>query len=439
MELKMGKQKTAQNSWPIVIETIKDFITIISKNLDELSARSNPAIFFSTADEGVLFLNIDEAKQYKKCHQMLIDLPSTEKMSVKAIESLFQKSILMSLDINNNRSDKSFEERLENSIKELESALKAKPHKYCVYFPIEGLLPDNLPLEYGEANFCILTKEKSSTLIKSSLSQNLSPEDHEKSIVYFEEMMQENLVNEPIVMTTVLANDNEAAKNYALIKIRLTLDVMNFFSDIIPYSKGFLFLPGDRNRKPTSILIISKEEKPTLTIANQVVGPLTPLSAEMFRNAEKKYKNGFSQAGQLLIACKGGFQSKLLSAIHWAGRATIEDRKEEAFLLYAIALESLVLAENQKDELGYRLSIRVAHLLGDNVQHREDITKRIKELYEIRSKIVHSGFYQVTDADLGDMRKITKGCILRILKDKELFEIKSTVEFIKWFENRILN
>jgi hypothetical protein len=90
----------------------------------------------------------------------------------------------------------------------------------------------------------------------------------------------------------------------------------------------------------------------------------------------------------------------LLTAAQWIGRATVERRREEAFLLYAIALETMLLP-TQAQELGYRLRLRAAHVLGKTVAARKRIAADLAALYTVRSKIVHAGWYQVTDEDYG--------------------------------------
>lgn len=58
-----------------------------------------------------------------------------------------------------------------------------------------------------------------------------------------------------------------------------------------------------------------------------------------------------------------------------------------SFIQLFIALEALFLRE--KDELQYRLSNRVAMLLGETPQRRKHIQESLRELYKLRSTIVH--------------------------------------------------
>ncbi|KAF0106522.1 MAG: hypothetical protein FD146_2530 [Anaerolineaceae bacterium] len=431
--------KTSSDSLSKALETVAEYIKSISANMEEFSGRTNPAIFFSVADEGTLFLDAAEAEQYRKCLQLLIGAVASERISAKAIEQLYQKAILESIDIQERRRDQSFEKRLDKAIQGLRSAIRTKPYPFQVCYPVEGLAPDGLPFVFGNVTFRVLTAEQTRAQIHGSDPQQASTKEQHESLDAIHEMVQEGLVGKPVGILTVLATESEAAKTLALKELRLTFDVMNFFSDLIPFSNGYFFLPGDRFRTVVTTLITSGEDKRNYSVSRQVVGPLAPLSAKMLGDVDQTRKVGLSAASQLLVKRKGDFQERLLSAIQWAGRATTENRKEQAFLLYAIALESLVLADNEKDELLYRLRTRVAHLIGEGVPSRKQLSKQVKDLYGIRSQIVHSGKYQVTDADFGRIRLVAKSCIIRILTDQTFISMESTKDFISWFDDRILN
>jgi len=65
-------------------------------------------------------------------------------------------------------------------------------------------------------------------------------------------------------------------------------------------------------------------------------------------------------------------EEKILASIQWAGRAAVklQERREEAFLHYAIALETIMLGRKQDAELTYRLSMRTALFVGDTPEER---------------------------------------------------------------------
>ncbi len=439
----MSKQKRAaksqSDSLTEVLKTVSEFIKSLSTNIEEFSGRTNPAIFFSVADEGTLFLDEEEAQQYRKCLSSLTNAVASDQISIRAIERLYQRAILVSLDIAEHRTDQPFEARLDQAIQDLRTALRIKPYSFQVYYPVDGLTSDGLPFSFGNVTFCIFSTEEVMALIQNSDRQQAKNRKQNNSHSAVSEMIQGGVSGKPVGVTAVMATEREAAKALAFKELRLTLDVMNFFSDLIPYSNGYFFLPGDRSRTVVTTLVTSSDVQQSYSVGRQVIGPLAPLSAKLLKDTDQTSQVGLTAASSLLVERKGGLQERLLSAIQWAGRATVDSRKEETFLLYAIALESLILAENEKDELIYRLKTRVAHLIGEGVQSRKQLSKQVKDLYDVRSQIVHSGKYQVTDADFGRMRLMTKSCIIRVLIDEIFIKMRSTKDFIDWFDQQILN
>ena len=59
--------------------------------------------------------------------------------------------------------------------------------------------------------------------------------------------------------------------------------------------------------------------------------------------------------------------------------------------------------------------------------------KAVRDLYGLRSKIVHSGSYEVTDEDLGQLRTLTKRALIRLLQRKSAWQEKpKTLD--DWFD-----
>ena len=100
--------------------------------------------------------------------------------------------------------------------------------------------------------------------------------------------------------------------------------------------------------------------------------------AEVRESAEGMVRCAFDRVESLLEKSRNEVEELLLTAVRWAGRATVARTREEAFLLFAIALECLVLPK-EGDELRYRLSQRVARLCGENVEQRLELAKRTKK------------------------------------------------------------
>ena len=80
-------------------------------------------------------------------------------------------------------------------------------------------------------------------------------------------------------------------------------------------------------------------------------------------------------------------------------------------LTLVIAMENIFGEETvgQSTEVGYRLRMRAARFLGDNLQEREDLMHFFSNLYALRSKIVHG--------DSKDVDKLIKKNFKRSLSE----------------------
>ncbi len=264
------------------------------------------------------------------------------------------------------------------------------------------------------------------------------PNELERREFLIGEIQKSEIVGKTTGLVEVKSIDVEAAKAQAIKELSLTLDIVNFFSDLIPYQKGYLYLPGERERVTMNIPVFSQDKRFVNSFGWEIAGPLMPVSLRLLFETDKKRELGFPKVSEMLRSKRSDLENRLIAAMQWAGRATAEIRKEEAFLLYAISLESLILLDNEKDELSYRLRTRIAHLLGKDPDGRIDIAKKVSDLYSTRSKIVHGGWFQVTDSDLNLMRFYAKGSIIRILVEEPFKSMKNSNELIKWFNYQIM-
>ncbi len=91
------------------------------------------------------------------------------------------------------------------------------------------------------------------------------------------------------------------------------------------------------------------------------------------------------------------FERLLVTAIDLFGTAMNQSNSREAYLNFVTALESLLLKEKEPRGL---LAERVAIIAGESYEAREDLFNDMEHIYDVRSKIVHSGFTDVIEDDL---------------------------------------
>jgi Apea-like HEPN len=107
-------------------------------------------------------------------------------------------------------------------------------------------------------------------------------------------------------------------------------------------------------------------------------------------------------------------------------------------VFYMIALESLMLGKNKHAELLYKLKLRTAHVLARNVTARKGLIKRLDVLYDIRSQIVHSGRFQVTDSELLEARQYAKHALWSVSQVAPFRDMSDEAQLDTWLEDQVL-
>ncbi len=97
---------------------------------------------------------------------------------------------------------------------------------------------------------------------------------------------------------------------------------------------------------------------------------------------------------------------------------------EDKLLDYMIGLESLFLPDGN-DELTFRLSLRVAFLINQDMVERKKIFKFIRKMYELRSKIAHGNAhgkkFKLTKEDISKIEGILRSTLKIYLENPSAF------------------
>ena len=433
---------TSKTTMEDALNMLKSFITSL-KGKGDLSKREleffEIGIDFGSVEEGNLALDHEEANEYRECLNKLYYSKEIYKLhSRKAVELLMQEAILRVLDINHKRPDKPFEDRLSEAIKELKSKLQVPPTLWTVHMRIEGLALEGLPYKFGKVKFWVADEhdlEKLKDKCVAIVDSMTAPA--------FEDFIKKCFLRFQIASVNVSACDGKAAYSVAQHELRLTMDVINFYSKMLtsrPSLGARLYFVGEL--QPTREFSLAYETNgSSCSYIPREVGAFVPIS---FKGIEpsRVEKVGFYRINEILAKDdRSKIEERILASVQWAGRAAVElqQRPEEAFLHYAIALETIILGNQQNVELTYRLSMRTALLAGGTPEKRAKIKKEVKDLYSIRSKIVHSGLYEVTDADVGKIRSLAIICIMRVLNEKPFISMIKEQEIDDWFEQAMLS
>jgi hypothetical protein len=114
--------------------------------------------------------------------------------------------------------------------------------------------------------------------------------------------------------------------------------------------------------------------------------------------------------------------SKFQLAINFFNKSYIEPYPlRDSLIDLTIALENLFLKKT-KMELAYKLSLRMTHLLGKDIDEREKIYRFMKKIYKFRSNVVHGEKTKdLSEKDLLKVREYTRESLKYFLLNPEMW------------------
>ncbi len=329
-----------------------------------------------------------------------------------------------------------FKNQLKMAMQELYKEVTRDPGTWTYLIRVGGFHAQSLPIKIGKVQFRLMTEEEFSKLetdIESATAKTLNTDD-EKGLMNedLRNGIRHTYSNHVGAILDVNAIDGEAAVDLALREVRKTLDTINFFtSNEHPPIHGTHFTWEGRGSHE-QFLGIQKEWG--MIVHNRVQGVAIPADLREIRKIP-----AFSKASDLLAQDKyNKFQKRLLSAMQWAGRASIQELIDQAFLFYAISLENLLLGTKGESELSYRLSIYGAYLLGHDGKSRKEVHQTLKKLYTLRSQIVHAGSAAIRESDLTLIRRYAKRAVLTFLTDERFSNMSSEEDVDEFFKAQVL-
>ena len=380
-------------------------------------------------------LNSEGREKYQCVLQRILNKFPEEDISESAIGWALKTAIFECVDIPES-GDEKLPARVEKALEKLRKFLEASPEEYECWVEVSGLDPSSLPEAFGAVRFVVFDEEQIHRIeTKNAGDQKVKP-------VTIGRGLTKSLSGKTTAVVEVKAHDRNAAEKLAKRKVRTTLECINFFSDLRPASQApCQFLSVGRKPPSTSGRLIVSSSSEVLYISKILNDePATPFSLVRLRSrADGKISEAISRTEELLK--KRGtneVEDLLLMSVCLGGRAEVKRMREESFLMFMIALECLILPK-QDTELSYRLSQRAAWFLGNTPDERKDIKKLIKELYNIRSKIVHGGGYEVPEEKYHQAYQVAKISILKILTNQDISGLSSLDKLDDWFEKLTLD
>lgn len=410
---------------------VEDFVRAVHGSLTSGTPDVFPPVLYR-AGQGSLFLEPDEVMLYRQAASRLVNEQAGDDLSPSTVEGYLADVLFASLDLKSEtKDDAGFEARLTTAMKDLRRRLKAAPVVYLCHVPVLGLDTSGLPVAFGDVRLVRMTPARIRGIARHA---GFGPKDGDESDRRFMRSIREApLLDGVVAVTSVLARDTGAADRLAQRKTREVVDVLNFFAGLIPNSPGWVYLAGEAAAQDTTSVI---SRSGNLTVNNSRKGPLGPLSIQPLRSVPHLRLPFRRVQGLFKEAPRSRLTEHLITAVRWAGRASVELVPEHAFVQYAIALESLMLPSDPQSGVRYRLRTRVAHLLASTNRERQALYDDVDRLYKVRSDIVHDGSFEVSATDLGRLSGIARSCIIKVLTNRGARKCATPKDLARWLDTR---
>jgi hypothetical protein len=259
--------------------------------------------------------------------------------------------------------------------------------------------------------------------------ETYSSEESTRRRSFLKELQGNESLKKPLARVKVMAKDTDAADTLALRRVREIVDVLNCLAPLTSGRFGRVYLAGEAETVISSSLM-TRDGK-LLRTSSSLKGPFGLLSCRELRSS--------SDLGPVLgrvhrlLKERAELDELVLTSMSWAGRASLEPIREHAFLQHAIALETLLVAEEARD-IKFRLRSRLVRLLGASATRRRWLHDYANEMYQKRSDIVHDGCTDVSQDELAALDSLTRQCILRALMHRSIRRMTTVPEYTRWLD-----
>lgn len=119
--------------------------------------------------------------------------------------------------------------------------------------------------------------------------------------------------------------------------------------------------------------------------------------------------------------------------MHWFSNSQMKTEKEDQLLNLITCLE-IIFTPESRDPIIQNIAEGVAILIGEDVNQKEDISERIRDLYDKRSSLSHHGKGTILDIDLCYLININIKILSLLMELRKNFNCKK--DFHKWIEYR---
>jgi len=353
-----------------------------------------------------------------------------------------------------------------SEINKLLASIVRQIKEYQFVFPISNLRIHR-GFQIGDVRFKVFTtyqSEKWARMLRNLIRNNPHYSNKKKREVVrsIVERHIKPLATNVCAETTVKAR-KERAEEIAKTKIAEAVNILKFYCLVErgPYG-GNVGIEGEILGSSVRSILNRSISDGSITPTLERVGPLFPLSIDD-KLLKMMKKNGLHKINGMLQSKKRSWvERKILRAIYWYSRIfdTLLKRKDDEKILIKrgisslrkeeiveygrinerlvktfVALESLLLLDPH-EPIQNNIAERMAYILGKDYLSRKEIKRFIKDMYELRSNVVHRGFTYVSVGEIKELTFLVRMAIITIISKKDRLGLRTQQNFYEWFEKK---
>ncbi len=300
--------------------------------------------------------------------------------------------------------------------------------------PIENLVLSGLEeFTVGKVHFRPYSKVAPS--IKQKLAQALSNKSNtqrEATDQIYEEAVLPHYSNSPTCAEVILDAEQNRVTEMVNSEVDASLNLLRCYTHLLfsREARAFIGLKGAvlGNTRPC---ISFTEDNFYISLEN--VGMLMPytVTPTVLEHLVQNYAfNELSAVLKKPELDRTQLERVIVTAIRWLGRSVNASGVPEQVLSLAIALERLMIPDNEQGGKADSLALRLAFLVSSNADERMSIYEQGKKLYRLRSDVVHDGKISVAIDDLQNLERYS--CLALVKMAQHLTEWKTHNDFVYW-------
>jgi hypothetical protein len=181
---------------------------------------------------------------------------------------------------------------------------------------------------------------------------------------------------------------------------------------------------------------LSESGKATGSTLTEGSGGPVPIDDPFYTDPQYGHDRLWALVGQ---DQRSQLENKILMAVEWTGKGSHDLDAAKSFVQFMFALEALFTFHEKvfvTPSIASQLAEYAAFVVGQDLDHRLKMVKKVKEFYEKRSGIVHGGSSDISQDDVQQAFFLMRAILRRMTTDAEIVAMRSMAQFNEWVQKR---